>query len=128
ALSRGADEVVFVDTDAIAISACRANATAAGLGQWVRTHKKSAERYLEREAAAEGPFDLVFVDPPYARGGPDARLLGLLAESVAVDGRVVWETRSTSDPFEPPSGWVVEADRRYGDTRVGMLTRGTAAQ
>lgn len=120
ALSRGAASAVFVDNDT---DACRANLTAAGYADVGRTRKTPVERYLRRTAASDGPFDLVFADPPYARGlGRDA--LDLVAGAVAPDARVIWESRWRSDPLEVPSGWVVHDDRRYGDTRVSTLIRG----
>ena len=124
ALSRGASSAVFVDDDPAAIAACRDNARAAGLADRVKTHRAPAERYLDRTASAEGPFDLVFVDPPYVRGGPDPRLLGPVAGVLAPGGRLIWEARKSEAAFEPPAGWLVHDDRRYGDTRVLMFIRG----
>ena len=124
ALSRGASSAVFVDDDPTAIAACRENAKAAGMSDRTKVHKAPAERYLDRTAPGEGPFDLVFVDPPYVRGGPDPRLLGPLAGVLAPDGRLVWEARKSEAVVETPAGWGLHDDRRYGDTRVLMFTRG----
>jgi 16S rRNA (guanine966-N2)-methyltransferase len=122
ALSRGAASAVFVDTDA---HTCRENITAAGFGPDATVRRSDVGRYLARSASADGPFDLVFVDPPYVRGGPDREVLDALATRMAEDGRVIWESRWRDEPFEAPEGWLVEADRRYGDTRVTMLTWGS---
>ena len=122
ALSRGASSAVFVDTDT---DACRSNVTQAGYADVSRTRRTTVERYMSR-ANSDGPFDLVFVDPPYASGGPDPKLLGSLARVLAEGGRVIWESRWRSKAPEAPEGWLVEADRRYGDTRVTTLTRGEA--
>ncbi len=128
ALSRGASTAIFVDDDPASIAACRQNAKAAGVADRAKIHKAPAERYLDRTAASEGPFDVVFVDPPYVRGGPDARLLDALAGLVAPEARVVWEARKSSEVDDLPAGWVLHADRRYGDTRILMLTRGDGEQ
>jgi 16S rRNA (guanine966-N2)-methyltransferase len=122
ALSRGAAEAVLVDESADSIAAARSNAKAAGLDANVKVSKAPVERYLARQAAKDGPFDLVFVDPPY--GEPLQAVLEALAEVLAPEARVVVETRfKASEPF-PAGGLVVEADRRYGDTRVLMLSPG----
>jgi 16S rRNA (guanine966-N2)-methyltransferase len=121
ALSRGATSAVFVDSD---IDACRANVGAAGFTAHATIRRSDVARYLSRTAAADGPFDLIFADPPYDRGGPDRGVLDALAGVLADDGKVVWETRFRDEAIPAPSGWVVEADRRYGDTRVMVLTRG----
>jgi 16S rRNA (guanine966-N2)-methyltransferase len=112
ALSRGASSGVFVDDDAAALAACRANASAIGVADLVRVRKSPVERYLAR--GGDGPFDIVFIDPPY-RATPELHQVTAL---LAPEALVVLETRWRDEP--PPSlgGMVVAADRRYGDTRV----------
>lgn len=118
ALSRGAGEATFVDREAKAIEACRANVEAAGFRSYAHIRKAEAQGYLQRRAAADGPFDLIFVDPPYSRSDQAQRLLDRLPPALSPQGRVVLETRWGPAPAHPPPGLVVEADRRYGDTRV----------
>jgi 16S rRNA (guanine966-N2)-methyltransferase len=116
ALSRGASSGVFVDDDGASLAACRANAAAIGFGGDVVVKKSTVERYLAR--ASDGPFDLVFIDPPY-RTTPDLRqVTGLLAP----DALVVLETRWQDAPAPEADGLVLAADRRYGDTRVLMFS------
>ncbi|MHC5009457.1 MAG: RsmD family RNA methyltransferase [Planctomycetota bacterium] len=78
ALSRGAKQVVLLDLDASAVRALNAWLAAAGAAGEGR-----AERWdVRRGALPPGPFDLVFVDPPYrhweTRGGFE-----VLAQAVA---------------------------------------------
>ncbi len=120
ALSRGAASAVFVDKET---SVCRSNITTAGYADVARTRGTPVERYLKRNVAGDGPFDLVFADPPYARG-LGSGVLDALVGALASDGRVIWESRWRSDPLEVGSGWLVHDDRRYGDTRVSTLIRG----
>jgi 16S rRNA (guanine966-N2)-methyltransferase len=122
ALSRGAESAVLVDKDLGAVAATRDNSCAAKVGDDVRIRRSDVERYLRREAAKDGPFDLVFVDPPYIATGHRG-LLEALRQALNPSGRVVLETRSTPEEPETPSGWVLEADRRYGDTRVQTFRR-----
>jgi 16S rRNA (guanine966-N2)-methyltransferase len=62
ALSRGAAHVTFVEQDAAAARELRTR-----LAQWqaqdARVERADAERYL---AGAARPFDIVFLDPPFA--------------------------------------------------------------
>ncbi|MHA1549295.1 MAG: 16S rRNA (guanine(966)-N(2))-methyltransferase RsmD [Alphaproteobacteria bacterium] len=66
AMSRGAAFALFVDNEAAARAAIRANVESLGL--------TGATRLFRRDATGLGiagtmaPFDLVFVDPPYAKG------------------------------------------------------------
>ena len=124
AISRGAASAVFVDADAQATSLCTQNARATGFADRVRVRRTSVERYLRRDARRDGPFDLAFVDPPYAK---DARL-DPLVDALADGALVICEGRWRSDRPPDVRGLVVEADRRYGDTRIVMLARGPSEQ
>jgi 16S rRNA (guanine966-N2)-methyltransferase len=126
ALSRGADAAVFVDSDPQAVSVARANAKAAGLEGSSAFRKRDATRYVAGGAGRDGPFDLVFMDPPYSKR-LDPALRRSLAEIVADRGRVVLEQRKGLDPPEAPQGFIVEADRQYGDTRVLVFRRTEAS-
>ena len=123
ALSRGAAEATFVDRDENAIAASRTNAAAAGFSDASRMHRTPVEKFLRRQSEAQLAFDLVFVDPPYALGDQGERLLDALSELVTEGGRVVVEARWSED--EPPvaDGFELQADRRYGDTRVLVFLR-----
>ena len=116
ALSRGASDAVLVDNGADAVAVARDNAKAAGLDANVRIRKAPAARYAEREAPKDGPFDLVFVDPPYDE--PVEDVLRALGPHLDGQGRLVLERRWRDEPPPRVDGLVVEADRRYGDTRV----------
>jgi 16S rRNA G966 N2-methylase RsmD len=76
-------------------------------------------RWLGRPCGA--PFDLIYVDPPYAAG-----LYIPIAEAVrrggwlASGGLLVWECASDAVP-EPPHCWLVRDQRRYGGTMVLLL-------
>src|SRR5690606_32710194 len=77
ALSRGAADAVFVESDRRAVEVLRANVRALGLGGSVR--HGTVRQVLE--AAAAEPFDLVVADPPY--GTPDVELRAVLTALVS---------------------------------------------
>lgn len=62
ALSRGAREVLLLDSDALAVKALRDWIEAAGAS----TEARAERRDVLRGKLPEGPFDVVFLDPPYA--------------------------------------------------------------
>ena len=89
ALSRGAASATFVDGDARAVKLIGANAAACGVTPACTVVRAA---WPSRDARLAGPFDLVFLDPPYDL--PD--LEGALAAAVPVvasGGRVVLEHR-----------------------------------
>jgi 16S rRNA (guanine966-N2)-methyltransferase len=113
ALSRGAARATLVERAPAAIKAIEANAQA--LGAAVDLRRRDVRAFVRDASAAGGPYDLVFLDPPYrdAAGlGPQLDLTPLLAPGA----RVV----SESDRREPLAlpGLEVADERRYGDTLI----------
>lgn len=115
ALSRGASAVTFVDHDAAALGAVRANLTAAGLADRPFTVVRAE---LPGWLSRAGHFDVAFCDPPYAFCDW-ATLLGSLSADVAV--------LESSSPVEVPPRWVVTRSRRYGGTLV-TVARATPSE
>ncbi len=81
ALSRGAHEVIFVEQATQALKTIRANLSSLDIhgGFALESAVASAAAIVVRRLAAEGArVDLVFLDPPYDRGGEYELVLGLL--------------------------------------------------
>jgi 16S rRNA (guanine966-N2)-methyltransferase len=123
AASRGAAEVVLVDSGRLAIESARRNVAALGLPR-VTVVLASVLRHLA--GRPPWPADLVLLDPPYALAEDD--LAGVLAALVAVEwaapGALVVVERSSRSP-EPrwPAGLVRDAVRRYGETTLWTAVR-----
>jgi 16S rRNA (guanine966-N2)-methyltransferase len=67
------------------------------------------------------PYDVVFLDPPYALFGDDvtAALTALVRNGWVVHEAVVIVERSSRDPsLGWPDGFVGERSKRYGDTTL----------
>ncbi|MFP5072262.1 16S rRNA (guanine(966)-N(2))-methyltransferase RsmD [Pseudonocardia nantongensis] len=115
ALSRGAADAAFVESDRRAAGVLRKNLAAVGLGGRVLAGK--AGTVLAGQAPLA--FDVVLVDPPYAV--PDAEVAGWLSSAAGngwlADGAsVVVERARSSGAFAWPTGFAPERERRYGDT------------
>ena len=66
ALSRGADRVTFVESDPKAVQLMRKNLTTCRLLNQVDVRITSAKVFLQRTDWWQGPYNLLFADPPYA--------------------------------------------------------------
>ena len=96
ALSRGAARVVLVERDQSALRALRANLAALGASRAAaRVMAGDVLRVLPELGAQEGPFDFVFVDPPYATTLAGRTLEALAAARICRDGTEVVVQHST---------------------------------
>jgi 16S rRNA (guanine966-N2)-methyltransferase len=123
ALSRGAEHAVFVDRSGRATAAVRDNLARTRLAERASVRQSEAQAYLAQVERPEGPFDLVFLDPPYDLGGPDLeRLFAGLAGWLADEGWTVVLTRATrsSTPVIPVD-WAVARRLRYGDSVLTLF-------
>ena len=117
ALSRGAASATFVETDATAQKAIRANAAALKAEERIRLLGGSA---LSLPKA--GPFDLILVDPPYAAGGGTQAVTAVAAAGWLADGGWLSVETSRGDRVQP-AGLIVEAERDVGRARLTLLRR-----
>ena len=114
ALSRGAERVVFVDSDRESVRAIERNLDKLKLAGEVR--QVDALRFLATERRR---FDLVLVDPPYERFADFApKLARYLPAVLAENGLLVVETAAREEPELPLSQ---RTSRRYGAARITLF-------
>lgn len=115
AASRGASAVVLVEREPAALAALRANVTALGL-PGVEVRPEPVERFLA--AAPAEPFDVCFLDPPYA-DPVDGVLAQLCADGwLRPEAIVVVERATRAGDLAWPLGLEPVRSRRYGDTTL----------
>lgn len=116
ALSRGAEEVVFVERAKTALVTLRSNVELLGAKGECRIVAGDAMAFVRR--LTEGAFDLGLADPPY-----DLGLAGRLLEIFAEKGfaQELWVEHRSREAMPPIPGL---RQRRYGDTTLTALKRG----
>ncbi|HEY0918985.1 16S rRNA (guanine(966)-N(2))-methyltransferase RsmD [Devosia sp.] len=119
ALSRGAASVCFVDTGSEARGLIRDHIDAFGVGGVTKLLRRDATSL--GPAGTLGPFDLVFLDPPYGKGLGE-KALASLAEGnwLAPESLIVFEEGADAEVDLPP-GYLVELQRDYGAACVRLL-------
>jgi 16S rRNA (guanine966-N2)-methyltransferase len=122
AISRGAAICVFVETDAGARGAIRDNVEALGLFGKTRVHRRDAAALGLKPAADGAPFDLVFLDPPYAKGLGEKALAELLAGGWLAQGAVCVLERAKDEPAAAVAGFETLDVRAWGPAQVVFLT------
>jgi 16S rRNA (guanine966-N2)-methyltransferase len=119
ALSRGAGEVVFVESSARAARMLEDSAnTLAATGAEIC--RRDALKYLQGKPR---PFDVVFLDPPFATDLFED-LCRLLDEGawLAKDARVYLEQDRDRPLPEMPAGWTITRDQTAGRVRYVLVT------
>jgi len=125
ALSRGAGHTLLVEADARAAKTVRDNVRNLGLpGAEVRAGK--AEQVI-RTAPPAAPYELAFLDPPYAVTDDDLREILLTLRTggwLAEEALVTVERSTRGGQFHWPDGFEAIRSRRYGE---GTFWYGRAA-
>ena len=127
AMSRGASCVHFYERAGEALRALCGNVEATGLSaRQARVHRADVMRDVPTHVRP--PFDLVFLDPPYAFAPAD--VLGLVAKlraagALAKDALVVYEhAAAANDEAEHAAkerDLAIAQRKKYGDTVVDVL-------
>lgn len=118
AASRGASSVVLVEKNPLAARQLDASCRLLGAAQ-VTVVQDDALRWLSQGCGVGcGPFDLVFLDPPFGEGLVLEALDRLRAGGWMTGGTRVYIEQETGLPV--PGGWVIERERTGGQAH-GLL-------
>ena len=123
ALSRGARHATFVEQAAAAVRQLEKNIGVVGAAAAATVVQGDALQYLRN---ADGPFDIVFLDPPFAADllGETCRLLD--ERKLLVDGGLVYlELDRTQDEPALPDGWETIRSKTAGNVRYMLVRTGS---
>ncbi len=129
ALSRGAIRATFVESSRPALSAIQANIAALGLRERTRVLAGDV-RDVFRRLAGEGPFDLVFADPPWTlvdRGDAQRAIDEVLGAIALADGALVVLEHAARSSTPSLAGLALDRTRRFGDTALAFYKTGILA-
>lgn len=125
AVSRGAASLVLVERNGGAARVAKANAALVTkpLGPRAASVSVVASAVSSYLASASGPFDLVFIDPPYDLSDGDlAADLDALVPLLAAGALVVVERSSRSPEPDWPEPLRAEKPKKYGETTIWLAT------
>ena len=122
ALSRGASRVVFVERELDAADAIADHLAALGATATAEVRCGDALPELGR---LPGPFDVVFLDPPFDSGSLAPAFAALVArDSVAPHGSVYLEGPADAPLPTLPEGWRLHRSKRAGNVGSHLVSRG----
>jgi 16S rRNA (guanine966-N2)-methyltransferase len=111
AVSRGAAWAVLVEQSPILARNLRASVARLAASDRVQVIEGNARRWLE-DSAGDAPFDIAFVDPPFA-DDLWADVVPVLSQRLNASGWLYLESPADRD-VAPPPGWT---PHRWGQTR-----------
>src|SRR5215475_12759154 len=121
ALSHGARWCLLVDDNADSRALQRENVEGLGLTGATRIWRRDATDLGPIGPAAGGPFDLVFLDPPYRQEMIPKALQSLKAGGWLKDKALIVAESEASESFDTSNFTLID-ERDYGETRVRFLT------
>lgn len=119
ALSRGASACVFIEESAEGRGLIRENVEALGLQGRTKVFRRDATRL--GAVGTLSPFDLVFADPPYAKGLAEPALHAARDGGWLAPGALIVLEEAASAPFAPGDGFATVDERHYGDTVIRFI-------
>ncbi|TJY43233.1 16S rRNA (guanine(966)-N(2))-methyltransferase RsmD [Cohnella pontilimi] len=121
ALSRGAGSAVFIDANQRSVEVVRRNLEATKFGDRAEVYRNDARKAVKLLEKKGEPFDLLFLDPPYAITDCDA-ILQDLADRGLVAGNAVAVVEHSSDVLYPEQfgGFHRKRHAVYGETALSV--------
>lgn len=122
ALSRGAQEAVFVEDNPEALKVLRRNLEDLDLLDRARVLPVAVRQALKKLAVQGADFQLAFLDPPYGGDKAVAALQELAAAGIIAPAAWVVAEHSRRDQLPEAAGGLIRRElRRYGDTQVAFF-------
>lgn len=124
AAGRGALRVLCVDSDRRAFPILQSNRDRLGESLVDLRRLDLPAGLADLAARGEGPFDLVFADPPYRFSGYTA-LLAAAAPLLAEDGELAIEHSARVTLPTETAGLIRTDQRRYGESSLSFYRHGS---
>lgn len=120
ALSHGGRFCLFVDDSAESRALIRTNVEALQLTGVTKIWRRDATQLGPVPAGSGGPFDLVFLDPPYRKALVPAAMASLVEGKWLALGALLVAETAEDEPPPSSSDFRMLDNRVYGDTRVSF--------
>jgi 16S rRNA (guanine966-N2)-methyltransferase len=120
AVSRGATLVTAFEQNRAAVQGIRANCVALDTHKVVLIEANAMDRLQHDSAPA--PYDIVFVDPPFASGFYEPCFQHLQERGWLAPAALVYvEAAQSLTSFTVPAGWTLQREKRAGDVYCGLF-------
>jgi 16S rRNA (guanine966-N2)-methyltransferase len=125
AISHGAAFCLFVDDSAESRALIRANVEALNLTGITKIWRRDATDLGPINTGSGGPFDLVFLDPPYRKNLIAPALTSLRDGGWLAEKALLIAETAADENFATTEGFEIADTRHYGETAIVILHRGS---
>ena len=123
ALSRGAAHVVFVEKSRKAVETLEHNIDLVGAACAATVHRADAFEFTAQ--SERGPFEVVFLDPPFAADMLDDLCRLLDQGTLLAKGALIYIEEGNAKPtVNIPTGWQTLRTKAAGNVRYSLLKAG----
>lgn len=121
ALSRGAEEAVFVDFSLESKKIIDYNLEHTKLKEKAKVYSQKVSEVVEKLSRNGEKFDIIFMDPPYKKGLADETLkLIKEKEILAEDGYIIVEHETVGE-LKIPEGFQIFKEKEYRKTTMTFI-------
>lgn len=121
ALSRGAEEVIFIDSNRRCVETIRKNLKALNVVHNVRVIRSDAIKAIREFGKAGRSFDLIFLDPPYYSGMIEKALIEMNRYGIINNFGVVVSHHFKKEKVpESVGGLYLNRQNSYGDKLISF--------
>lgn len=117
ALSRGAKQVIFVDNDPGAVKLIEKNLSAINNPENTCILKKNALTINKNE----GPFDVIFIDPPYRKNLILPTLFRIADQTLLDKNGIIMIEYASDETLDIRTYYEESKTRKMGDARFSLL-------
>ncbi len=124
ALSRGAEQAVFVESDPANCKIIFKNIENLGIGKKAKVINKDVFLAMKRLESEGGKYNLIFTDPPYDKGLMKKILLDLdQSDILSPHFRLICHHSAHEDLPDTLTSLLVERSKEIGQARLSFLYR-----
>ncbi len=123
ALSRGADQAVFVERGRQAVDCIQKNLEKTRLASKARVLSEDVLSALTRLMTEKAEFDVIFLDPPYHKGYEEQVCLEIMKKGLLAAGGLMVVESAANTEFEVPEGLRLIKSKAYRITKFTLLRR-----
>lgn len=122
ALSRGAEQAVFVEKNRHVLNVLRRNIALCGFDPHTTVLAMPVPQGLTFMGHRGESFHVIFADPPYGKGWVEPTIEGILTHRVlCVDGMIVIEHAPAESPSRDHGTLLTLRQKRFGETVISFL-------